>query len=64
MAALGLRCCMQDFLRLWQLEAALQLRRRSGRALGMRASEVAAHALSSCGSGAPEHGLSGCGSQA
>ena len=33
-------------------------------ALGMRASEVAAHGLSGCGLGAPEHRLSSCGSQA
>ena len=34
------------------------------RALGMRASAVAAHGLSSCGSRALEHRLTSCGAQA
>lgn len=71
MAALGLSCCTQGFLQLWQLEATLELRCRASHcgggvawAPGMRASAAVARGLGSCGSGAPEHRLGSCGSQA
>ena len=71
MAALGLRCCAWAFSSLGKwgllfavvhvlLIAVASLVGRA-RALGIRASVVAAHGLSSCGLWAPERSLSSCG---
>ena len=73
MAVLGLRCCARAFSSCGEAGAALHCGARaycSGfsccgtRALGTRASVVAAHGLSSCGSWALERRLSSCGARA
>ena len=74
LAALGLRCYVWAFFQLWRAGAALHCgmcaSHCSGfsccraRALGMRASVVVAHGLSSCGARALECRLSSCGAWA
>ena len=74
LAALGLRCCVQAFLWLWRAGATLHCGAgashcggfscHGAQALGVQASVVVAHGLSSCGLRALEHRLSSCGAQA
>ena len=74
LAALGLRCCMQAFLWLWRAGATLHcgawashcggLSCHGAQALGVQASVVVAHRLSSCGLRALERRLSSCGARA
>ena len=73
LAALGLRCCARAFLWLWRAGTTLRCGARASQrggfsccgawALGVRASVVVAHGLSSCGSRALEHRLSSCGAR-
>ena len=74
LAVLGLRCCAWAFLWLWRAGATLRCGVQAShcggfsccgaQALGVRASVVVAHGLSSCGSRALELRLSSCGAQA
>ena len=74
LAALGLRCCTRAFsscgewrllfLAVRGLLTAVASLCCGARALGVQASVVVAHGLSSCGLWAVEHRLSSCGTQA
>ena len=73
LAALGLHCCMQAFLWLWRAGATLLcgawashcgFSHRGAQALGVQASVVVAHGVSSCGSWALERRLISCGAWA
>ena len=74
LAALGLRCCVQAFSSCGERGLLLVAMRGlliavaslccGARALGARASVVAAHGLSSCGLRALERRLSSCGARA
>ena len=65
MAALGLRCCARAFSSYGAWSSHCGGFSCCGAwALGVRASVVAAHELSSCGSWTLEHRLSSCGARA